>query len=142
LIVYFDASALVPLVIEEPTSAAVERVWYESDRVASSRLLYAEARAALAQALRLERLDTAGHEQAVRDLDALVDELDFVEVTEQIVRRAGSLAESLALRGYDAVHLASAELLNEPDLVLAAGDGQLRAAAGRLHIAVAQLEVP
>lgn len=140
MIVYFDTSALVPLLIEEPTSAAAERLWDRADRVASSRLLYAEARAALAQASRLERLNQTEHLQAVSDLDGLVSNLDFVEVTEVLVRRAGELAETLALRGYDAVHLASAELLADPDLVLAAGDGQLRKAAKQLQMAVAELE--
>jgi hypothetical protein len=93
----------------------------------------------LARARRLERLDNNEHRQAVEEFDLVVNELDTVEVTGEIVRRAGGLAETFALRGYDAVHLASAELLNDPELVLAASDGQLRLAAGRLHIAVAEL---
>ncbi|MGH9294201.1 MAG: type II toxin-antitoxin system VapC family toxin [Acidimicrobiales bacterium] len=142
MIVYFDTSALVPLLIDEPTSTTAARLWDEADRVASSRLLYAEARAALARALRLERLDTAEHQQAVFDLDGLVGDLDLVEVTGDLVRRAGALADTAALRGYDAVHLAPAELLNDTDLVLAAGDRQLRDAARGLHITVAELEAP
>lgn len=142
MIVYFDTSALVPLLVEEPTSTASERLWDAADRVASSRLLYAEARAALAQASRLERLNHAEHLQAVSDLDGLVSSLDVVEVTDQVVRRAGELADNLALRGYDAVHLASAELLDDRDLVLATGDAQLHKAAKQLHMAVAELDAP
>lgn len=140
MIVYFDTSALVPLLIEEPTSSAVQQLWDVADRVASSRLLYAEARAALARAHRLERLDGEEHDQAASELEVLVGDLDSVEVTEDLIRRAGVLAHTAALCGYDAVHLASAELLNDPELVLAAGDGQLRAAAQGLQIAVAELD--
>jgi hypothetical protein len=36
-------------------------------------------------------------------------DLDLVEVGAAVVHRAGELAELLALRGYDPVHLGSAE---------------------------------
>lgn len=140
MIVYFDTSGLIPLLVEEPTSVAAQRLWDEADRVMSSRLLFAEARAALAQAHRLARLDDIQHLDAVGELDSLVAELDTVEVTGPLVRRAGTLAEHLALRGYDAVHLASAELVDDPDLVFAAGDGHLRSAARQLRMAVADLQ--
>jgi predicted nucleic acid-binding protein len=65
--------------------------------------------------------------------------LHLVELGPAIVRRAGHLAEVLALRGYDAVHLGSAESLVDPDLVLVAGDRPLLRAAGELRIAVADL---
>jgi hypothetical protein len=66
-------------------------------------------------------------------------DLDLVEVGPSILHRAGQLAELLALRGYDAVHLGSAESLADPDLVLVAGDRQLLRAAGELRIAVANV---
>jgi hypothetical protein len=66
-------------------------------------------------------------------------DLDVVEVCAAVVHRAGELAELLALRGYDAVHLGSAESLADPDLVLVAGERQLLRAASELQIAVADL---
>lgn len=142
MIVYFDTSAVIPVVIEEPTSRAASRLWDEADRVISSRLVYAETRAALALARRMERVDDAGLRNAVADFESLYRQLDLVEVTEKLVKSAGSLAEQFALRGYDAVHLASAELVNDPELVLAAGDQNLRQAAQALGIAVANLQGP
>jgi predicted nucleic acid-binding protein len=44
------------------------------------------------------------------------------------VHEAGELAEARALRGFDAVHLASA-LQNGPDTVVVTGDKRLAAAA-------------
>jgi predicted nucleic acid-binding protein len=139
LIVYFDTSALVPIVIEEDSSERASRLWDEADRVVSSRLLYAEARAALARAGRSARIDPSGLRRAVGILDDLVEEIDMVEVTDSLVHRAGALAEQLSLRGYDAIHLASAEMVHDTDLVVATGDGALRAAAATLGLGIAHL---
>jgi len=65
--------------------------------------------------------------------------LVHVEVTPDLVSRAGELAETLSLRGYDAVHLASAEVMAGPDLVLATSDHQLQSAALTLGFALADL---
>ncbi len=72
------------------------------------------------------------------NLDELVDELDIVEVGADLAARAGHLAEVHALRGYDAVHLACAEMLADDELVLVAGDGQLLEAATALGLRTAR----
>jgi uncharacterized protein len=139
LIVYFDTSAIVPIVIEEPSSTVASRLWDEADRVVSSRLVYPEARAALAMARRFERIDERGLREAVGDFESLHSQLDLIEITEGLVREAGELAEQLNLRGADAVHLASARLVDDPDMVLAAGDQSLLAAARAVGMATADL---
>jgi len=139
LIVYFDTTALLPIVVEEPSSPAVARLWDEADRVVSSRLIYAEVRAVLATAHRMNRLDRRALRAGVQEFEAVYDQLDMVEVTEQLVRDAGVLAERFGLRGYDAVHLASAQLVDDPEMVFAAGDRELVGAARRLRIATANL---
>ena len=115
------------------------RLWHEADRVISSRLVYVEARAALAMAQRIGRLDEEMLRLAVRGLEDLVAELDVVEVTADLVRQAGTIAEEFGLRGYDAIHLASAVLVNDQDLVLAAGDRGLLMAVRSLGLGVANL---
>jgi uncharacterized protein len=141
MIVYFDTSAIVPIVIDEPVSPAAARLWDDADRVVSSRLVYVEARAALAMARRTDRLTGVGLSAAVDDLELVCGQLDVVEVTEQLIRGAGDLAQRFGLRGYDAVHLASARAVADPDLVLAAGDRNLLAAASSLGIATAGMGV-
>ena len=141
MIIYFDTSAIVPVIIEEPSSPAASRLWDEADRIVSSRLVYAEVRAALAMARRMDRIDEDDQATAVRDFESLYRQLDIVEVTESLVRNAGSLAERFALRGYDAVHLASAQIVYDSDLVLAAGDQALLTAAKTLGIAVSNVAV-
>jgi predicted nucleic acid-binding protein len=142
VIAYFDTSALIPLVIAEPGGGVAARVWDAADRVVSSRLTYVEARAALAQARRADRLDAAGLRRAVADLEGLAVQLDVVEVGPALVARAGELAERAALRGYDAVHLASAAAVADPELVLAAGDRALLRAAREAGIATVAVGPP
>ena len=64
-----------------------------------------------------------------------------VELTAAVERHAGQLARSHALRGADAVHLASALAVADPDLVVAVWDRLLHAGAAvaSLHLAPASL---
>lgn len=129
MIAYFDTSAVVPLLVAEAGSARAATLWDGADRAVSIRLVYPEGRAALAQAHRLGRLTTRQLRTAVRKLDARYGELDLVELDDALARRAGHLAELHGLRGYDAVHLAAADRVGDPDLVVVAGDQALFTAA-------------
>lgn len=142
MIVYFDTSAIIPIVIEEASSLPASRLWDDAERVVSSRLVYAEGRAALAMARRMDRLGEDQLRTAVHDFELLHDQIDIVEVRPELVHDAGSFAERFALRGYDAVHLASAQLVRDPDMVLAAGDLNLLGAAQALGIATSNLRNP
>ena len=139
MIAYFDTSAVVPLLIAEPGSARAASLWNSADRVVSVRLLYPETRAALAQARRLGRITTRHLRSAVTDFDSLFDEIDLVELDDSLARRAGELAEVHRLRGYDAVHLAAAERIHDPDVVVIAGDSALLDAATAEKISIAEL---
>lgn len=136
MIVYFDTSAIVPLLIEEPGSAAAAQLWDRAERVVAVRLVYAEARAALAQASRLGRTRASDLSPLIRSLDDLYAQLDLMDIDDSLVRRAGSLAQEFELRGYDAVHLAGAERLDGADVVLATGDVALASAATGLGLSI------
>ncbi|MFP5308751.1 MAG: type II toxin-antitoxin system VapC family toxin [Actinomycetes bacterium] len=142
MIAYFDTSALVPLLVEEHGSTVAGQLWDQADRVTSVRLVYAEARAALARAERLGRLTRRQLPRLVEQLDGLYAQLDRVEVDDALVRRAGQLAQDLALRGYDAVHLAALERIGPHETVMVAGDDDLRAAAAALGFATASTSSP
>jgi predicted nucleic acid-binding protein len=103
------------------------------------RLFYPETRAALAQAQRLGRVTARNLRAAVDALDALLAEMDIIEVDEALARRAGDLSEVHQLRGYDAVHLAAAERLRDPSVVFVAGDTALLEAGSAMGIAIARL---
>jgi predicted nucleic acid-binding protein len=119
----------MPLIIEEPSTPICQRLWNDTSRVASVRLLYAEASAALARAHRVARLTTTQLDEAIVALDAIVAEVDHVEVTDQLVRTAGTLARMHGLRGYDAVHLSAGTFILDSDVAFVTGDSSLAAAA-------------
>jgi predicted nucleic acid-binding protein len=125
--VYFDTSALVKILIEEPGSAAAVQAWQAADSVACSRLAHVEARAALAMAKRQGRLSSLQGARARAALDDHWQDVVALEVTEPLVEQAGDLAEEDALRGYDAVHLASA-LRAAVDVLITADVEMIRAA--------------
>lgn len=134
MIGYLDTSALVPLLVAEPGSAACRRFWDDADDVVACRLAYVEAATALAAATRGGRLTPVQHSAVLELLDRLWAELAVVEVDERLVRHAATLADRFALRGYDAVHCASAAQLDDEDLVAATGDARLLRAWGELGI--------
>ena len=136
MIGYLDTSAFVPLLVAEPTSKSCRRFWDDSDSVVSSRLLYVETTAALTQARRIDLLTARTHRASLTLLDQLWAEIDIVEVDDQIVTRAADLARHMNLRGYDAVHAASAEQLADDDLVAACGDSELMHAWSTLGLSV------
>ncbi|HYQ77683.1 MAG TPA: type II toxin-antitoxin system VapC family toxin [Solirubrobacterales bacterium] len=125
MILYFDTSALIKLVIAERGSELAQELWASSHRSASSVLVYAEGRAALAAGRRNGRLSDRLHDEAVGCLDRAHEQLISISVDEQLARLAGGIAAEFALRGYDAVHLATALSLAERDVALVSWDQQL-----------------
>ena len=83
-------------------------MWATRHRVASSLIAYPEGRAALAAARRAGRLGASAYGKALEDFEATQAQLLLVGIDEPLARHAGDLAEEFKLRGYDAVHLASA----------------------------------
>lgn len=126
---YFDSSALVKLVVDEHGSEQAAELWDGADAVLSSRVAHPEVRAALAAAQRSGRLDPRAHRSAKAEWEGLRRALRQVEVTEDVENGAADLAESHALSGFDAVHLASALTISEFDVVVATWDGRLHEAA-------------
>jgi uncharacterized protein len=105
---YLDTSALVKLYAHEAESFTVRRHVTASKRIATSRVAYAEARAALARRAREGRTRPSQLRRAVAKLDADWQKLVVVELDASLTQRAGELAEERGLRGFDAIHLACA----------------------------------
>jgi predicted nucleic acid-binding protein len=136
-LVYFDSSALVRLAVEEAGSQLAAELWDGCDAALASRLAYPQVRAALAAAARNHDLgddDLRAAEQAWENFWAATRP---VELTPSVERRAGQLARDHALRGADAVHLASALAIDDPALVVAVWDRRLHAGALASGIQVA-----
>jgi len=138
LILYLDTSAWVKLYVQEPGSRELRTRANKAEALAASVVAYPEARAAFAR-LKAQGVSEAKHEQRLAQLNLDWDNLLRIELIPAVVRTAGDLAEVYGLRGFDAIHLASALWLKEKTgtpLYFAVFDQRLRTAAERAGLAV------
>ncbi len=106
MIAYLDTSSLVKLYVTETGSEAVRSLVASSESVATSVIAYAEARATLARQRREFRLSAAQLAACRRALDDDWPRFVAIEITLDICRAAGDIADRHGLRGFDSVHLA------------------------------------
>ncbi|MEH3078158.1 MAG: type II toxin-antitoxin system VapC family toxin [Quadrisphaera sp.] len=128
-LVYFDSSALVKLLVEEDGSDIAADLWDGCDLAVASRLAHVEVAAALAAARRAHRLTAGAFEQAQQLWSAFWPSVSPVELTAATSATAARIAAEHALRGADAVHLASLAAVGEDHCVMAVWDARLHAAA-------------
>ncbi len=112
MILYLDTSALVKLYIEEPQSADVRQIVKDARFVATSRIAYAEARAAFARKFREHGLTAKAYREILQYLDQDWESYFVIDISDSLIKLAGQFAEKHALRGMDAIHLASGVTLH------------------------------
>ncbi len=110
MILYLDTSALVKLYIIEPSSDQVHQLVESAETVAVSRIAWAEFHAALSRRSRETPTDANSIEAAKELLTTDWPQYLVLEVTQEVVEKAGEFADIFALRGFDAIHLATADL--------------------------------
>ena len=113
MIVYLDTGALVKRYLTEPGTDDVAHIIAEAAGVGTSLVSRAETSAALAKAVRVGALTRSGAAAALQVFRSEWPLLIRVQATELVIARADTLAWELDLRGYDAVHLASALIWQE-----------------------------
>jgi predicted nucleic acid-binding protein len=132
VIAYFDASAIVKRYVTEPRSAETIDLSIRADVVATSLVSRAEVAAAFAKAVRSSILSGDEARKAQRRFAAEWPDFARLPVTEGLIARAEAIAWDHALRGYDAVQLASALMWQESlgtEVVVATFDTQFWKAA-------------
>lgn len=135
MIHYFDTSALVALYVRDRCSAQARRARDRAEGLATSLLAHPEALAAFASLRRARRLRSKDHDRAV--LNFLTDWETFhrVRLDSRVLPEARRLLKHYPLRGADAVHLASANLVArafataDVEVYFACDDRRLAAAA-------------
>ena len=139
MILYLDSSALVKRYVAEPGSDDVLHIVAEARVAGTSLITRSEISAALAKAVRLKFLSRDDATAALRVFRSQWPDIVRVQLTEPLVAEADALAWAHALRGYDAVHLASAifwqDTIGEPVTVVTF-DRQLWDGARRSDLAV------
>jgi predicted nucleic acid-binding protein len=135
-VLYFDASALVKLLVDEQGSDTAAALWDAADLVACSPLGHVEVQAALAAAHRAGRLSAEDHRTQVSSwTEGYWPAVAQVPLTAPTADRAGEVATRAALRGADAVHVTSAETV--PEVIMVAWDQRLRSGAAACGLEVA-----
>lgn len=110
---YLDTSALVKLYVEENGSATVREALATAETVATTSIAYVEACAAFARRRREGLLSRGDYRRTIQDLQSDWDRYLLLEVTTELIRSAAELAAIHPLRAYDALHLASAKVLQQ-----------------------------
>ena len=137
MIIYFDTSSLVKLYVDEEFSDVVGGLLDTCDAAATSIIAYAEARAAFARRYRENAVSPTEYKNIVTDFDS--DWIDFiiVNISYDLIRQSGELAEKHALRGFDAIHLSSAMILKQKigsDIAFSCFDSKLNFAAKQVSL--------
>jgi len=144
MILYADASLLVKLYLDEPGSAAVLELLAQPMTTGTALITRAEVAAALAKAARLGALTRSEAEQSLKTFRSHWTAFVRLRLNEAIAAQADELAWAHGLRGYDAVHLATAltwrAALDEP-LALGTYDRQLWEAGQKASLAVWPVEL-
>jgi predicted nucleic acid-binding protein len=113
VILYLDTSALVKLYVDEDGSDIVRRCIEQASVVSTSKIAFVEARSAFARAKREKIIKSAVYQQIVDRLHYDWKRYMIVEISDGLVVAAGELVEEFSLRGFDAIHLASALFLQQ-----------------------------
>jgi len=145
MILFCDTSALLKLYVAEAHSAAIKALAKEAEAVAVCRIAWAEAFAALARRAREMPADAPAVAAVKRSLAADWPRYLVIDVTQDMVERAGDFADTFALRGYDSVQLAAAHLAAEraqAAITFASFDGRLNKAARVLGMMAPFAEAP
>ena len=109
LIVYLDTSAFLKLYLAEPGSDAIGQLVADANLLCTHMLGYAEMRAALSRAARLQHITPEQLQEWVAEFEHDWETLRVIAPDHAMIRRAGGLAEQCQLKGYDSIHLAAAE---------------------------------
>ena len=139
MILYADASALAKRYLAEAGSPEIEKLILQAEAVGTCLITRAEISAAIAKAVRTGALERAEAERILRTFRQHWADIGSLQLTETLVAEADALAWEFGLRGYDAVHLASAriwqETISEP-VTLATFDKHLWEAAQKAGMEV------
>ena len=135
--IYLDTSALIKRFVTETGSETVTALLEKSGPVVIAKLAFAEVHAGLKRKHREGFLSGRDYTLSVRQFEADWESYIRVDLHDEILRLARDLIRKHPLRGFDAIHLASAlsvKRVTGEDLPFAAADTRLLRAAASEHL--------
>jgi len=132
MILYLDTSALVKRYFQEPYSEEVVSKWQAATEIVTSAVAYAETMASIYRKKREANLKGILIRKMVELFHSDWKSFIRVEVTEDLNEYIHKIVLAHPLRGFDAIHLASARVVQErlsEDFVFACFDRGLARAA-------------
>ena len=112
MILFCDSSALVKLYVHEQESERMAQRAAASDIIAVCRITWVEALSALARRVREQPRDEPLIAQARQRLAGNWPRYLTLELTQELAELAGDYTDTFALRAYDGVQLAAAQLVH------------------------------
>lgn len=113
LTIYLDTSALLKRYINEARAEETRQFLERADEIETIVITRVETASALARLVFSRSITDEEGERVWKEFSGDWTILTRLQVTAQVVERAASLARQYRLRGYDAVHLASAIVSQE-----------------------------
>ena len=108
MILYCDTSALIKRYVEEEETGAVDRLWDSALAIVTSTVAFAEAVSAFSRKLREGILTHKEYLATVKNFKKDYNHLILVPINNDLNALIEDLAARHPLRGFDAIHLASA----------------------------------
>ncbi len=132
MIVYFDTSALIKKYFHESFTNRIIELWKKSDDRVTSAVTFAELLATTQRKAREQPLLDEVINELIRQIKMDWETFIRVEVNTTLNKEVERLTAKYSLRGFDAIHLASATLIQKSineSLIFACFDKSLFSAA-------------
>lgn len=130
--IYLDTSALIKRFVEEKSSQFVQAMVDSGEAVATAKIAYAEVFSGLTRKLRAGQIAKLSYDLACRQFESDWNAYIRVELNDALLMLARDLIRRHGLKGFDAIHLASAVRLKDAigeEAIFAAADRRLLRAA-------------
>lgn len=115
MILYLDTSAWVKLFVKENYSENIIQLYNDADLTVTSVVAFAECAAALRRKFREKHITENEYTKLILNLSKEYLYIAKVSISEEIDEIILALLEKYPLRGFDAIHLASALLIKNED---------------------------
>jgi predicted nucleic acid-binding protein len=133
VIAYFDSSSIVKWFFDERFTELAKDIKNRAEIVITSLIALPEVSSAINRAYREGRCAKSEMELVRNEFLRIWPKFQWIRVNEELMQQAGKLIFEHSLRGFDAVHLASALLLKQEggaiDLFFSCFDQNLNRAA-------------